>query len=454
MTKKGEIMETEKDDVIECVIEDMGVYGEGITHVGGQTVFIPGAIVGERVSARIVMAKPNLAHAVLNKILTPSPHRVSPPCPYFKQCGGCSLQHVEYGEQLRLKRDIVANALKKYAGENVNVKNTVPSLPYEYRNKLSMPVRFDAKRGSVGGLFMKRSHRVVETDSCMLQKPPTFEIARRALEFALSSGLTAYDETSGRGDLRHIAVRTLGGKTALTFVLNGEKKNFETKLKEAAQKSGSENAGIFVNINRRRDNVILGEETRLVYGSERATLCGMEAENHPQAFFQVNDSVRDMLYKAVIDEIESGANVVDAYCGAGIMSAMAAEKAAKVIGLEISAAAVKSAQTLKRERNILNLSFVCGDCALQLESAIETLKENVCVILDPPKSGCQKTVVETLAAAKQVNKIIYVSCNPSTLARDCAILKTGGFDITSVQPYDMFPQTTSVETLAVLTKRI
>lgn len=447
-------METEKDDVIECIIDDMGVYGEGITHVGGQTVFIPGAIRGERVSAKIVMAKPNLAHAVLTKIYLPSPYRVSPPCPYFKQCGGCSLQHVAYEEQLRLKRDIVTNAFKKYAGITVEAEDTVPSLGYGYRNKLSMPVRFDVKRGSVGGLFMKRSHRVVETESCLLQKQPTFEVARQALAFALKEGLTAYDETNGRGDLRHIAVRMLNGQISLTFVLNGERKRFEAKLKEAAQADGRENAGIFVNINKRRDNVILGEETRLVYGSNRAVLCGMSVENHPQAFFQVNDDIRDRLYRDVIEEIDDGANVVDAYCGAGIMSAMAAKKAKTVVGVEIVAAAVESAQTLKRETKIRNLSFVCGDCADCLKSAVEKLKEDVCVILDPPKSGCQKNVAENLAAAKNVNKIIYVSCNPSTLARDCAIFEKGGFEVVSVRPYDMFPQTTSVETLVVLSKKI
>ena len=167
-------MEIEKNDVIECIIDDMGAFGEGITHIGGLTVFIPGALIGEKVSARVVLAKPSLAHAVLVKIISPSPYRVEPPCPYFRQCGGCSLQHLHYDAQLRLKQSIVANSLRKYAGIEFDVDGTVPSPDiFGYRNKLSLPVRYEKKRGTVCGLFAKKSHRIVEVENCLLQRAPT-----------------------------------------------------------------------------------------------------------------------------------------------------------------------------------------------------------------------------------------------------------------------------------------
>lgn len=445
-------METEKDDIIDCRIEDMGVYGEGITHVGGQTVFIPGAIVGERVSARVVLAKPTFAHAVLVRIIERSQDRVEPPCPYFKQCGGCSLQHMSYAAQLKLKRSVVKNALKKYAGLDFPVSGTVASPEiYHYRNKLSLPVRHLQKRGTVRGMFAKRSHRIVEIDGCMLQQPGIFQEAQRAFDFAVSHGLKGYGELTGSGDLRHIAVRRIGDETSLTYVLNGERKEFEKTL----DKEWGDDVSLFVNLNTSRGNVILGDKTVLKKNRAWGSLCGMRVPTHPQAFFQVNDGVREKLYAAVVERIDEGDSVVDAYCGGGLMSALIARKAKSVIGVEIAGAAIDCAEVLKAETGIDNLSFICGDCAEKLPGALERAagENKRTVVLDPPKAGCAPSVIDSLIKSEP-EKIIYVSCNPATLARDCALLLGGGYTLTEATPFDMFPQTTAVETLVVLSKKI
>lgn len=448
-------MELEKNDIIECTVDDMGIYGEGITHVGGQTVFIPGAIRGERVSAKVVTAKSTFAHAVLTRILDESPYRVLPPCPYFKQCGGCFLQHLAYEEQLRLKRDIVAGAFKKYAGLDIKADLTVASDSiYGYRNKFSMPVRLDRKSGTVGGLFMRKSHRIVEIENCPLQKERTFIAAAKALRFARDCGLNGYDETAFTGDLRHIIVRSLSDELSLTFVLNREKPNFETALHDGAKRLGKDNVSIYININKAKNNVILGNTSRLIFGGALANVNGMSVETHPLAFFQVNDNIRDKLYAAVKDEIDDGVGVADAYSGAGIMSAILSQKAEHVVGVEISEAAVNSANALKGRLKRDNLSFVCGDCAEMFSVAVTDLKakgvKKINAVLDPPKSGCDEKVLREISSIQDIDKIIYVSCNPSTLARDAKILMSGGYEVKKVRPFDMFPQTMSVETLVVM----
>lgn len=445
-------METEKDDRIECKIEDMGAYGEGVTHIGEQTVFIPGAIVGEKVRARVVMVKKGIAHAVTEKVISPSPYRVVPPCPYFKQCGGCTLQHIAYPEQLRIKKAAVAVALKKYAAVDLPIEDVVPSdSEFYYRNKISLPVR-KVGGDTVCGLFMKKSHRVVRTENCLLQKPITFRAAKDGFDFALSCGLSGYDEIGGKGDLRHITVRSLSGEIALTFVLNGENPKFERSLRLAAEKSGRENLSVFVNVNTARNNVILSPDTRLVYGGSTAKVCGMETDTHPGAFFQVNDNVRDKLYAAALKQTEGFDAVLDAYSGAGVMSAMFAGTGKRVIGAEISAEAVASANRLKERMNFDNLSFLCGDCKDEVGRAAEELKKygRVCAVLDPPKSGCCQSVLDAVSACGQIEKIVYISCNPATLARDTARLKENGFEVGTVRPFDMFPQTSAVETLLAL----
>lgn len=443
-------MEIEKEDIIDCVIDDLGMYGEGITHVGGQTVFIPGALIGEKVTARVVLAKPTFAHAVLEKRLSTSPFRVSPPCPYFKQCGGCSIQHLSYGGQLELKRNMVSNALKKYAGIEFEVEEVAPSeKEYGYRNKVTLPVASDGKEGAVMGLYMKKSHRIVPIADCLLQKPPTFSAAKEALKFALEEGLEAYNPSNGVGDLRYISVRSLGKETAVTFVVKKEKKDWERRLKAAAEKFAKQDFSVFVNYNSRRDNVILGDNSRLVYGNAETEVSGFAVETHPQAFFQVNDGIRDELYREAAAQIAEGEYVVDAYCGAGIMSAVVSRKADKVVGVEISRAAVDSALRLKERNGIENLSFLCGDCSIFVEKALDNAPKNAALILDPPKSGCEK---EVLRAAEKAAKIIYIGCNPATLARDTALLVSAGFRLIKVRPFDMFPQTSSVETLAVFRK--
>lgn len=452
-------MRIEKDDILDCAIDDVGIYGEGIAHAEGQTVFIPGAIAGERVRAKAVLVKPTFVHAVLQEITEVSPDRVPPPCPYFKQCGGCSLQHVAYARQLEIKRGILENAMRKIAGIGLSAAPTIPSdKQYRYRNKISLPVRFlPEKDKPVYGFFARRTHRIVEIADCLLQKEETVAAALQGVRFALAHGCKGYDEAAGRGDLRHVTARTLDGVTALTFVLNEENSGFTRALKGIDQ-SMFDGAAIFLNYNEKNNNVILGENTHTVRAPKTSRADGLITTLHPKSFYQVNDDVRSKLYAFAVGELPSGCVAVDAYSGAGVMSALAAKKAAHVFAVELVQEAVDSAKRLKAENDIENMELVCGDCGEVLggvlaRAAAAASGGEVSVILDPPKTGCGKRVTDALASdGANVNKIVYVSCNPATLARDAAQLASGGFTLQKLQPFDMFPNTMAVETIAVFTK--
>lgn len=447
----------EKGDIIECRVDDVGMYGEGIAHIQGLTVFIPGAIAGEVVKAKAVLVKPTMAHAVLVELRQPSRDRTVPPCPYFKQCGGCSMQHISYERQLQIKRGIVQNALKKIAAADTAVDEVQASdKQYRYRNKLSLPVRVGGKGQTECGFFAKRSHRVVPIEDCLLQKEDTVKCALSAVDFALAQGLRGYDEQTGGGELRHVTVRLLGEKITLTYVLNRIDDRLVRALRDSKHYMPQADA-IFLNINDSRSNVILGKQTLQIRQGTRSQAGSLAVEVHPASFFQVNDGIREKLYSAVCDEIQSKDSVVDAYSGAGYLSALISKKAKAVTAVEIVKEAVDSARKLIEYNGIENVRLICGDCAQCMSGALDSAKRSsdsgdVCVVLDPPKAGCDERVIHALCGEGSVKKIIYVSCNPATLARDIAMLMQGGYTLTRVKPYDMFPNTMSVETLAVLVR--
>lgn len=435
-----------KNDTVEVTVESLGYKGEGVARIGRVPVFVAGVLPGERVRAHVILVKKDFIVAKPLEILRSSPDRVSPRCPYFGKCGGCDIQHLAYAAQTAWKRESVADALRKIAHLTADVSPCVPSdRAYGYRNKLSLPVR-KGKDGAAVGLFAYNSHRIVEIDDCPLQT----ERVRAFLPVLkkIATAFVPYDEESGRGELRHFSLRDLGGRLSLTAVVTSD---LSEKIRRVCENTGADE--VWINVNRSRGNVILGEETRLLLGTPVPhEIMGLPSFVHPKAFLQVNENVMRKLYGALRDAVAAvrPRRLIDAYSGGGTLTALLAPFAEEAIGVEIERAAVQSADDLMKRAGIRNVRNICGDCAAVLPELVSGTGADTIVLLDPPRGGCDAAVTEAVNACG-ASRVLYVSCNPSTLARDLALLPA--YEIVSVTPFDMFPQTKHVETLVALERK-
>ena len=446
----------QKNQILQLDIENVGINGEGVARHEGVVVFVKGALPGERVRAKIIGVKKNFSYAILDGddafVSEKSKMRVVAPCPVFGKCGGCSIMHVNYARQLEIKRELVRDTLKKVGGIEFDVAPTVASdKELGYRNKMSLPIR--SVNGELKiGLFASSSHRVVETADCLLQPKWNAVIISLIRKFMGESGLKAYDEQTGKGDVRHLVVREVEKHLFVTVVatrkikLDGFKKLLEQNF---------DSFSLWLNINSRKDNVILGDDWIKIYGAgEIASVEGFKTTIHPAGFFQVNDYIREKIYSLVVKTVEERAPdcVIDAYSGAGIMTAMLSKHCKSVTGIEINEQASQSALNLIKDNGICNMTAICGDVADHIGKVTATYNgKKVTVVLDPPRSGCDKSVLEAISGAN-VSDVVYVSCSPATLARDLGYLKDY-FEIKSITPFDMFPQTMNVENVAWLTRK-
>lgn len=437
-----------KNDVIEIEIDGIGYEGEGIAHFNGYTVFIRYALPGERVRAVVILAKPAFAVAKLREILRASPDRAQPFCPVYYTCGGCGLQHMTYAAQLRFKQNAVKETFFKAARLRVDPAPCVASpLQREYRNKMSLPVRGTP---AAVGFFANASHRLVPVTQCPIQFAGNGELIAAFTGFMHGANISGYNETDRTGTVRHLTARRLGGHTTVTAVVNGAYKERIAPFNAALKRLYGEKYAFYVNYNTSAGNRILGEKSELIGGAPAPIEAdGLRVSVHPHAFFQVNDGVRSLLYAAAANEVRA-AHIADAYSGAGVLSAILAKNAASVTAVEIEPAAVRSAKDLMEQNGIQNVRCLCGDCATLLPQVLQNCDgENTAVALDPPRAGCARPVLDACIASG-AQKIVYISCNPATLARDVALLANGGYTLDSLTPFDMFPQTAGVETLAVL----
>ncbi len=437
-----------KNDVIEAVIEDMGMNGEGIARVEGAVVFVRGAITGERVRAKIIHAGKTYCVAILDRILNSADCRISPPCPHFPKCGGCTLQHIAYNAQTEFKSESLKNTLKKQGVDINNLQNVVKSQnEYNYRNKLTLPVRYPHRIG----FFRAESHSVIEITDCMLQNFDCKSIIAALKEFIDRSGLFGYDEESGSGDIRHISVRKLGGKYCVCLVATRDISKLLDPFCKTLENLFGESFSLWLNINTKKTNVVFSDEFVYIGGKATETeISGLKISPHPSAFFQVNDYVREKLYSAALEEIQGFNTVIDAYSGAGILSALSARFAENVVAVEINEKAHNAALSLAKNNGVKNLTCVCGDCAVELEKILSRTGggNNVAVVLDPPRSGIDARAAQAVISAKP-QKVVYISCNAATLARDLKILSES-YEINFIRPFDMFPQTPSLEILVSL----
>lgn len=436
----------EKNQTYVVDIIDYGSNGEGVAKIDGQVVFVPFALVGERVQIIIVKVQKDYAFGKLVDVIKADASRVEAPCPYFAKCGGCQLQHMNYSAQLEFKKQLVANCINKYAKLNFDVENCVPSdKQYRYRNKFSFPIQeIDGKL--CVGMYRVASHKFVKIDDCLLQEEAK-NIIDCFLDYASKFNLKAHNDATKSG-LRHLVCRFFDNNIYLTIVSTQKMQNLDYLYKKLT--NFYKKVNISVNINTSAGNAIMGDKNYVIYGDKlEISEYGLDYGVDNYSFMQVNDNVKHKLYDEILANIGEEENIVDAYSGAGVLSAIMAKKCKKIYGIEIVKSAVESADELAKINNIKNLKNICGDCAIELPKLSQKLK-NFSVVLDPPRKGCDKRVLDALNLALP-QKIIYVSCNPATLARDLNELKTN-YNISKILPFDMFPQTANVETMAVLEK--
>ena len=451
----------QKNEEYEGIVEGQGSDGEGIIKIQGTTAFVPFCLVGEKVRFKILKVKGNIAYGKLLNVLTPSYKRVNPLCPVFGKCGGCDLQHMNYTSQLDFKRDSVSNSLSKIGGIYVRVNDTVPcEKPYGYRNKLALPAGEDAEGNTVVGFYARRSHRIIPTNHCAIQSQWSEKVFSAANEFAAGK--------DGK-HMRHIVAREIQGK--YIFVLVADRKIDVTPLICAVERDFKEFT-FLLNINSTQTNVIFGNEWHICRGEGffEGEECGIKFKAGANTFLQVNDGVRDKLYNRVLEEAEEGDVAIDLYSGGGLLTAMLAKKCGKAYGIEIVGEASRCADGLKEANGLQEKMFnICGSVEEHIDKVFKATEGRKRIIVcDPPRKGMERSVVKAISSAG-ADKVVLISCNPATLARDLGVLlgtlieKDGAlvkcentkpdYEIVSVTPFDMFPQTKWCETLVVLNKK-
>lgn len=439
-------------DEFEGVVSDFGMNGEGIVKDGAYPVFVPFAIVGEKVRVRIAYAKKDYAFGELIEVLTPSNDRIKPRCRYFGRCGGCDLQHLGAPLQEEVKRLNLQRTLLKTAGVDVTVPEVVSGAPWAYRNKLSLPFGSMGRHGKIVlGFYEKKSHRVVPMRDCPLHGEWAREVIADVTEWANENGLKAYDEGTGKGLLRHLVARYVTN-LSLVLVVNGENvPHIDNLARKLDAHFGT--YALYVSPNTAKTNVIMGDSVRLVRGKETAQKLGaFSAVVSPLSFLQVNDEIRDRIYDDVCAALaDFEGDVTELYSGVGLLTAELALRLpdARITAVEIVPEAVADARRLMERLGLCDrVTEVCADAAEYMKSLAADGSPRA-LVLDPPRKGCDESVLAAAVGAGY-SRIVYVSCNPATLARDIKALLANGYGLSSLRPYDMFPQTMHVETLAVL----
>jgi len=442
-----------KNSEYEVIIESLGMNGEGVAHVDGAVIFVPFALPGERVKIRIINVKSKIAIGKVIEIIESSTDRVSAPCPYFGKCGGCDLQHLNYEKSLEFKRIEVEKNLRQIGKVDVCVSECEPSKNYYYRNKLALPV-CEINGETKIGMFRENSHALVEIDSCIVTQEFSAKLIEICKKYIKIFKICGYNEENNSGLLRHIVARNVCGFIVVTLVVTSSDVPGLGWLYDELSKEFE--CSLWLNINKKPTNVIFGEEFKLISGREEhfADILGLKVSVSPASFMQVNDEIRDKIYARVQEAVEGAEIVIDAFSGAGVMSGICSKNSKIVYGLEIVEEAVNDADKLAKNNNIDNLINICGDCAISLPKLARKFEgKKFTVILDPPRKGCDSKVIEALATASP-DKIVYISCNSATLARDVRLLLdiNKNYKIKNVTPFDMFPQTRHIETLLILEK--
>ena len=446
-----------KNQIYEAIVTDYTAEGQGVAHVEGCAVFLPNAVAGERVRLRIEKAQKTWAAGKIVEILEKSPHRVNRECPVAKLCGGCDFWHMDYEEETRLKAERVKTCLNRLAGERLT-EMPILAAPdcHGYRNKAQYPVA--AKKGrAYAGFFRAGTHDVVENRRCLILPEETDAVKDAVMDYVNQFRISVYDEATHEGLLRHIYVRrgAVSGQILVCLVCNGEKLPKVEALLSRLQKIPGFTT-LVLSVNTKKGNAVLGDKFVTLYGPGyiEDTLCGLNFRLSPRSFYQVNHHQAQRLYETAIAlaGITKNDTVLDLYCGVGTITLAMASSAGKVIGVEVIPQAVEDAKDNARRNGIENAEFFCGDAG---QAALELEKNGVrpdVVVVDPPRKGLNADTIEALHRMAP-RRIVYVSCDPATLARDVAMLKQRGYALQSATAADLFPKCAHVETVVCLGRK-
>lgn len=474
-------MDFKKNDYVTVTIEDIGNEGEGIGKIDGFPLFIKDAVIGDVVEAKIMKSKKNYAYAHLEKVVTPSPFRVDPPCRIYKQCGGCQIQAMSYEKQLAFKESKIRNNLIHIGGFTPDLIDSVldPIVgmeePLRYRNKAQYPIGTDKEGNLITGFYAGRTHSIIANTDCLLGVEENKEILEAILSYMKENHVTAYEEASGKGLVRHVLIRKgfTSGELMVCLVINLRKKRkegeylpFQGRLIEALERI-PQMTSISVSINAENTNVIMGKEVHTIWGSDRITDTihvrdvihdfvltekGITFSISPLSFYQVNPVQTEKLYSLALAYagLTGKETVWDLYCGIGTISLFLAGKAKQVYGIEIVPQAIEDAKANAANNGIRNAKFFVGRAEEILPEKYE--KEGISadvIVVDPPRKGCDRACLETMLKM-QPERIVYVSCDSATLARDLRVLCDGGYEVKKVRGVDQFGMTVHVEVVACL----
>ena len=451
-----------KDDLIDIIIEDIGSDGAGVGKADGFTLFVKDTIPGDRAKVKIMKMKKRYGYARLMELITPSPDRVQPPCPVARQCGGCQIQAMAYEKQLAFKENKVKNNLQRIGGLNPDSFEMEPicgmEQPFGYRNKAQFPIGRDKNGKIVAGFYAGRTHSIIANTNCSLGVPQNEQILKKVISWMETCHIEPYDETNGQGLVRHVLIR-FGFTTKeimVCLVINGR------KLPKSRELSASLNeipgmTSITANINMERTNVILGKDLILISGKPYIEdyIGDIKYQISPLSFFQVNPVQTRNLYGKALEYagLTGNETVWDLYCGIGTISLFLARKAKKVYGVEIVPEAIADARNNAKINGIKNAEFYVGKAEEVLPEKYRTegIKADV-IVIDPPRKGCDEALLDTIVKM-QPQRVVYVSCDSATLARDLKYMKERGYEVEKGEAVDMFPMTVHVETVCLLGKR-
>ena len=459
-----------KNDIVTVEITDIGVSGEGIGHVDGYTLFIKDAVIGDVVEAKVMKAKKNYGYARLMKVITPSEYRVEPKCAFARRCGGCQIQEMSYDRQLVFKDQKIRGNLERIGGFTKDQIDTVmqPVVgmehPFGYRNKAQFPFGTDKEGNPITGFYAGRTHDIIANTDCALGVEQNKEILEIILQYMRENKIKSYDEKTGKGLIRHALIR-YGFKTKeimVCLVVNGKKlPKAERLIEKLIQIEGM--TSITISPNTRRDNVIMGDSYEILWGQGYITdyIGNVKYQISPLSFYQVNPVQTEKLYGLALEyaDLKGDETVWDLYCGIGTISLFLAQKAKQVYGVEIVPQAIDDAKENAKINAIDNAEFFVGKAEEVLpeyyaeyerEHNGETAHADV-IVVDPPRKGCDETLLETIVKM-QPEKVVYVSCDSATLARDLKYLCANGYEITVCRGVDQFPQSVHVETVVLLSK--
>lgn len=451
-------MPYKNNDLLKLKIEGMTHDGNGVGKADGFAVFVPFTAIGDEIKARLVKVNKTYAFGRLEELIKPSASRIQNDCPAFQKCGGCSYRHISYEEELAVKRDKVRNAFSKLSGLEVEV---FPVLPSEnsnyYRNKAQFPIGLNKQRVITAGFYTLRSHNIINIDHCLIQNPVFSEIVSVVKEFIVKNNITVYDEIRHRGLVRNIFIRSgrATGEIMLCLVINGDSLPKSELLIGTVKQRFPDIKSLVLNINKVKTNVILGEKCITLYGKDKIEdiLDGLKFNISPLSFYQVNPSQTEVLYHKALElcDLKGTETVLDLYCGIGTITLFLARKAKMVYGAEIVEEAIEDAKENAKINNIKNAEFICGDA--EEAAAIfdeKGIKPDI-IVVDPPRKGCSEELLNIMAKMNP-QKVVYISCDPATLARDVKILTELGYNTDKAFPVDMFPRTPHVECVVLMSR--